>query len=65
MLCFLKSVDFTTVLKGLIDKNAILIINKSDLLKKKFNNKFKKYNHVLISIKQKSNLDLLISKIKK
>jgi len=59
-----KNVDFTKVLKDLLVKNAILIVNKSDLIKKKFNNKFKKYEHVLISIKKDLNLNKLISKIK-
>jgi len=43
---------------------AILVVNKSDLVKGKFNSKFKKYEHVLISIKKDSNLNKLISKIK-
>ena len=38
-----KNVDFTGVLKGLLTKNAILVVNKSDLLKRKLNSKFKKY----------------------
>ena len=59
-----KNVDFTTVLKDLLAKNAILVLNKSDLLNKKFVNKFKKYNHVLISIKNELNLNKLIIKIK-
>ena len=45
-------------------KNAILIVNKSDLIKVKLNNKLKKYDHVLISIKKELNLDKLIKKIK-
>ena len=59
-----KNVDFTTVLKGLLTKNAILVVNKSDLMKKKLNKKFIKYEHVLISIKKDSNLNRLITKIK-
>ena len=59
-----KNVDFTGVLKGLLTKNAILVVNKSDLIKKKLNSKFKKYEHVLISIKKDLNLNKLISKIK-
>ena len=59
-----KNVDFTSVLKKLLTKNAILVINKSDLVKGKLNNKFKKYDHVLISIKRDSNLNKLITKIK-
>jgi len=59
-----KNVDFTGVLKGLLTKNAILVVNKSDLIKGKLNSKFKKYEHVLISIKKDLNLNKLISKIK-
>ena len=59
-----KNVDFTNVLKDLLDKNAILIVNKSDLVKGKLNKKFKKYEHVLISIKKDLNLNKLIRKIK-
>ena len=59
-----KNVDFTGVLKRLLTKNAILVVNKSDLIKGKLNNKFKKYEHVLISIKKDSNLNKLITKIK-
>jgi len=59
-----KNVDFTKVLKGLLTKNAILVVNKSDLVKGQLNKKFKKYQHVLISIKKDLNLNKLISKIK-
>jgi len=59
-----KNLDFTGVLKGLLKKNAILVLNKSDLIKGKLNSKFKKHEHVLISIKKDSNLNKLISKIK-
>ena len=60
-----KNVDFTGVLRGLLTKNAILVLNKSDLIKGKLNSKFKKYENVLISIKNDSNLNKLITKIKK
>jgi tRNA modification GTPase len=58
-----KNVDFTGVLKSLLTKNAILVVNKSDLIKGKLNSKFKKYKHVLISIKKDLNLNKLILKI--
>ena len=58
-----KNVDFTNVLKFLLNKNAILVVNKSELIKGKVNSKFKKYEHVLISIKKNSNLNKLILKI--
>jgi len=56
--------DFTDVLKNLLDENAILVINKSDLLKKDIDPEIKKKNHVLISIKENKNIEELISKIK-
>ena len=59
-----KNIDFTGVLKGLLDQNAILVINKSDLLKGDINPEIKKLNHVLISIKENLNIDELILKIK-
>jgi len=59
-----KNVDFTSVLKKLLTKNAILVVNKSDLVKGKLNTKYKKYEHVLISIKKDLNLNKLITKIK-
>ncbi len=59
-----KSLDFTDVLKDLLDENAILVINKSDLLKKEIDSEIKNLNHVLISIKDNKNIDELISKIK-
>ncbi len=59
-----KNLDFTDVLKGLLGENAILVINKSDLLQRDINSEIKKINHVLISIKENKNIEELISKIK-
>ena len=59
-----KNTDFTGVLKDLMDENAILVINKSDLLNTDLNSEIKNFNHVLISVKDKLNLDALILKIK-
>ena len=59
-----KNLDFTDVLKSLLDQNAILVINKSDLLKGNIDPEIKKLNHVLISIKENLNIDELILKIK-
>ena len=59
-----KSPDFTDVLKDLLDENAILIVNKSDLLEKDIDPEIKKTNHVLISIKENKNIEELILKIK-
>ncbi len=59
-----KNLEFTDILKGLLDDNAILVVNKSDLLEKDIDPKIKKINHVLISIKENKNVEELISKIK-
>jgi len=59
-----KNLDFTDVLKGLLDQNAILVINKSDLLNGDIDPEIKKLDHVLISIKENLNIDELILKIK-
>ena len=59
-----KTSDFTGVLKGLFDENAILVFNKSDLIDGEINPEIKKLDHVLISIKENKNIDELIFKIK-
>ena len=59
-----KNLDFTDVLKGLLDQDAILVINKSDLLSEDIDPEIKKLNHVLISIKENLNINELILKIK-
>jgi len=43
-----ENLDFTDVLKDLLRENAILVINKSDLLEKDIYLEIKKTNHVLI-----------------
>ena len=59
-----KNLHFTDVLNSLLEENAILVINKSDLLDKDINAEIKKSNHVLISIKENKNIEELILKIK-
>ena len=59
-----KSLDFKGILKKLMDENAILVINKSDLLKEDLNLEIKNFEHVLISVKNNLNLEDLILKIK-
>jgi len=59
-----KSVDFSGFLNDLLKKDAILVINKSDLLNEKLDPEVSKFNHVLISLKNNLNIDNLISKIK-
>ena len=59
-----KHIGFNRFLKDLLAKNAILVINKSDLIKRKIDKKFKNYEHIIISIKNNHNLNKLISKVK-
>ncbi len=58
------NVDFKGILKELMNENAILVVNKSDLIKEKLNLEIKKFEHVLISIKNNLNMEELILKIK-
>ena len=59
-----KDRNFTTFLSKLLKKNAILVVNKSDLIKNKHTKIYNNYNHILISIKKDLNLNKLIKKIK-
>ena len=59
-----KSVDLSPFLNDLIKNDAILVVNKSDLLKKKLDPEVSKLDHVLISLRENLNIDKLISKIK-
>ena len=59
-----KSVDFTRYLDGLLSKNAIILVNKSDLGVDIIYQEIKKHNPIYISIKEEKNLDKLINLIK-
>ena len=59
-----KSIDLSGFLSDLLKNNAILVVNKSDLLKTKLDPEISKLNHVLISLKDNLNVDDLIFKIK-
>ena len=59
-----KSIDLSGFLNDLLKNDAILVLNKSDLFKDKLDPEILKLNHVLISLKDNSNVDELISKIK-
>ena len=59
-----KNVEFTDLLLNLLKNDSILVVNKSDLIERAETTDFKKFDHILISIKNNINLDNLISKIK-
>ena len=59
-----KSIDLSGFLNDLLKDNAILVVNKSDLIKGELPPEVRKLDHVLISLKENQNLDKLISKIK-
>ena len=59
-----KNVDLSDFFNDLLKNDAILVINKSDLLKEKLDPNISKFNHVLISLKDNLNIDKLILKIK-
>ena len=59
-----KNIDFSDFLTDIIKKNAILVVNKSDLLEGELDPKILEIDHVLISLKKNLNIDKLISKIK-
>ena len=59
-----KTVDFTGFLNDLLRDDAILVLNKSDLLNKELSQDVKKVDHVLISLKNNFNIEELLEKIK-
>ena len=59
-----KNVDLSGFLNDLLKNDAILVLNKSDLIEEKLDTDISKFNHVTISLKDNSNIDILISKIK-
>ena len=59
-----KSVNLSGFLSDLLKKNAILVVNKSDLLDGELNTEITKHDHVLISLKNNHNIEKLIMKIK-
>ncbi len=59
-----KNLDFTGFLKDLIKPNSILVINKCDLQEVRLTEQMKKLDHVIISVKNNTNIENLIFKIK-
>ncbi len=59
-----KSVDFTGFLNDLVSEKSIIVINKIDLGYKNLNQQIEKFNPIFLSIKNETNLDELINRIK-
>ena len=59
-----KNLDLSGYLNDLLKNNAILVVNKSDLLNEKLDAETMKLSPVLISLKNNTNIDILISRIK-
>ena len=59
-----KSVDFTGFLNDLVSEKSIIVINKIDLGYKNVNQQIEKFNPIFLSIKNETNLDELINRIK-
>ncbi len=59
-----KSINFTGFLNDLISEKSIIVINKIDLGYKDINQQIEKFNPIFLSIKNETNLDELINRIK-
>ncbi len=59
-----KSIELKGFLNDLLKDNAILVVNKSDLIQGELDTEVTKLDHVIVSLKENLNLDKLISKIK-
>ncbi len=59
-----KSINFTGFLNDLVNEKAIIVINKIDLGYKNINHQIEKFNPIFLSIKNETNLNELINRIK-
>ncbi len=59
-----KSANFTGFLNDLVSEKSIIVINKIDLGYKDINQQIEKFNPIFLSIKNETNLDELINRIK-
>ncbi len=59
-----ESVNFTGFLNDLVSEKSIIVINKIDLGYKNINHQIEKFNPIFLSIKNETNLDELINRIK-
>ncbi len=60
-----KSVDFQSFLSALSQDKNIIVVNKLDNIDGKLNEEIRKLNPISISVKENTNIDLLINEIKK
>ena len=60
-----KNDGFTDVFRDLFDENSILVVNKSDLMSGELSEDIKKFNPIVISIKDNLNIEELILRLKK
>ena len=59
-----KNVNFTGFLNDLVSEKSIIVINKIDLGFKNISQQISKFNPIFLSIKNETNLDELINRIK-
>ena len=59
-----KSIGFTGFLNDLVSEKSIIVINKIDLGYNNINQQIEKFNPIFLSIKNETNLDELINRIK-
>jgi tRNA modification GTPase len=59
-----KNVNFTGFLNDLLNEKSIIVINKIDLGYKNINQQIEKFNPIFLSIKNETNLEELINRIK-
>ena len=59
-----KNIDFTGFLNDLMNEKSIIVINKIDLGYKNINKQIEKFNPIFVSIKNETNLEELINRIK-
>ena len=59
-----KSIDFTGFLNDLVSEKSIIVINKIDIGYKNINQQISKFNPIFLSIKNETNLDELLNRIK-
>ena len=61
-----KNPNFKGFFDNIYDKNSLIVVNKSDLISKKFDDsQINNLNHTMISVKHELNINTLVDEIKK